>query len=727
MTTGGYTTSHGGAAQDLKLSIEAGTELNGMYCIDVPIAMGGMAEVYRGHNIQTKDPVAIKIVLQEYAQDEMILGLFRKEAQILFRLTDDAIVRYYGISHDKDIGRPYLAMEFVDGPSLADQIKQGPLDPNSVHALRKRMAGGLQKAHELGVIHRDISPDNIILPEGRVDKAKIIDFGIARAAEIGGGTLLGGHFAGKYNFVSPEQLGLFSGEVTSRSDMYSLGLVLAAALLGEPIDMNGNQVEVIEKRREIPDLSKLDPDSREIISAMLQPNPDDRPRMMLDIANWNPGQAPADDVKKPQTTGQTKIEKRRQPEKLAKPKRPPAQKPSRAPVREEVARGSSKLLAMFAVLLLLVAAGLGGWYYYSNQQNKFVPPKTAALKDADKTPPAPIRTDDKTVPPETPETPETTTPPETPKQPEKQPENQPDNITGKTAPKGDETKTANLDDNTAPPPVQPEENSRPPARDKDNQEKPDNSENSQTPTPPQTVDNQEKPDNTAKTGKQDKQASLGDNKEPFKSDKLNAVTGVLDYVRNYDGGACFHVAVTDLGQGSASIVGFGTDPRPFVKFSQDFQAANGFAADIQLRVVSQAQCVVVDNLGKLVGKAAQPLDLSLDFDLINANRPLQGRLANVGNRKTALLLVDNEGFVYNLGQYLKGSGNVRDFKVVLRATRVAKPKPQLVITLATPTELKSLKNKGPVPAERLLPKLIKELSNSGGNVASVVKYFKLGG
>lgn len=712
MTTGKHITSHGGT-DDLKLSIEAGTELNGMYCVDEPIAMGGMAEVYRGHNIQTKDPVAIKIVLQEYAQDEMILGLFRKEAQILFRLTDDAIVRYYGISHDKDIGRPYLAMEFVDGPSLADQIKQGPLDPDSVHALRKRMASGLQKAHELGVIHRDISPDNIILPEGRVDKAKIIDFGIARA-DVGGGTLLGGHFAGKYNFVSPEQLGLFSGEVTPRSDMYSLGLVLAAALLGEPIDMNGNQVEVIEKRREVPDLSGIDADSREIISAMLQPNPDDRPRMMLDVANWNPGQAPADELKKPKPAGQTKIEKRPEPAKAAEAKKPPAAKPARTAVHDEVKNSGNKLLAIFAMLLLLVAAGLGGWYYYTNQTATYTPPTTAVLQPKNKT------TSPTPVPQEKPGT--TSTPSQTPAKTERSPTEKPEGIN--TIAPSDQKPDGKLSEQPQRPPA----DKKPPAKNNNEPEKtPGTKEKITTPPVVKRDDTQTKPQDAPEKDDGDTPTGLGNNTEPVKTDKPPATTGVRDYVRNYDGGSCFYVSLAQSGPSSASIVGFGTDPRPFVKFSQDFQAANGFAADIQLRVVSQAQCVVVENLAKLAGRTARPVDLALDFDLINSNRPLQGRLANVGSRKAALLLIDNEGFVYNLGQYLKGQGNARNFKVVLRATRVARPKPQLVLALATPQALKSLKNTGPVPAERLLPKLIRELSSSGGSVASVVKYFKLGG
>ena len=133
-------------------------------------------------------------------------------------------------------------------------------------------------------MHRDLSPDNIILPGGKVERAKIIDFGIARSATIGGETLIGGNFAGKYNYVSPEQLGLFGGDVKERSDIYSLGLVLAAAMRGRPIDMGGSQMEVVEKRRTVPDLSDIDGAFRPMIEAMLQPDPADRPASMADIA-----------------------------------------------------------------------------------------------------------------------------------------------------------------------------------------------------------------------------------------------------------------------------------------------------------------------------------------------------------------------------------------------------------------------------------------------------------
>jgi serine/threonine protein kinase len=266
-----------------------GTQLSGIYELDERIASGGMGEVYRGHNIQTGDHVAIKIVLPEFARDQTILSLFRKEASILNHLSHDAVVRYHVFTIDTGIGRPYLAMEFVDGESLYDVMRRGAMATDDVRKLCHRLASGLSAVHEAGAIHRDLSPDNIILPGGRVDRAKIIDFGIARSATIGGETLIGGKFAGKYNYVSPEQLGLYGGDVGEQSDIYSLGLVLAAALRGKPIDMAGSQFEIVEKRRTVPDLSDIDADFRPIIEAMLQSAPQDRPASMADIAAMTRG------------------------------------------------------------------------------------------------------------------------------------------------------------------------------------------------------------------------------------------------------------------------------------------------------------------------------------------------------------------------------------------------------------------------------------------------------
>ena len=265
--------------------LPAGMVLNNTFQIDAFIRSGGMGEIYKGRSIQTGDIVAIKLIRPEMAENETALALFRKEASILHKLLHKAIVRYYIFAEDPSIRRPYLVMEFVDGPSLADMIRLGPLPYESVRQLQRRLASGLQAAHELGIVHRDISPDNVILPESNVERVKIIDFGIARAANIGD-TIIGDGFAGKYKYVSPEQIGLNGGDVSLKSDIYSLGLVLAEALTGEAIDMGASQAEMIDRRREVPDLRKVDARFRPLIERMLQPRPDDRPASMTEVAEW---------------------------------------------------------------------------------------------------------------------------------------------------------------------------------------------------------------------------------------------------------------------------------------------------------------------------------------------------------------------------------------------------------------------------------------------------------
>lgn len=269
-------------------NIRPGSRLNNVYEIERLVAQGGMGEVYRGFNIQTGDPVAIKMIREELSNDPEILELFRREASILHSFTHDAIVRYFVFSVDPQLQRAYLAMEFVEGPSLKKRLSSGPLPLADVRILQKRIASALEAAHQHGVVHRDISPDNVIMPDGDVRSAKVIDFGIARAGRGGQATIIGGGFAGKSNYASPEQLGLAGGEVTPKSDIYSFGLVLAEALLGRPIEMAGSQAEMIDKRRGVPDLSGIEPAMRPLIQAMLQPLPGNRPASMAEVAAWEP-------------------------------------------------------------------------------------------------------------------------------------------------------------------------------------------------------------------------------------------------------------------------------------------------------------------------------------------------------------------------------------------------------------------------------------------------------
>src|SRR6266849_10097616 len=267
-----------------------GTRLNGIFEIDQRIASGGMGEVYRGHVIETGDPVAIKVMRTDMVDNATALALFRKEASALHNIQHEAIIRYYVFSSDPGIRRHYLAMEFVDGQPLSELLQRGPLSFEAVQVLQQRLAAGLNAAHQPPpIIHRDLSPDNVLVPAGDPAKAKIIDFGIARSTRAGDRTIIGSGFAGKYNYVSPEQLGLFGGDVTAKSDIYGLGLVLAECLTGRPIDMGGSQFEVLEKRRVVPDLGALDRRFRPLLEKMLQPNPADRPDSMAAVAAWRPG------------------------------------------------------------------------------------------------------------------------------------------------------------------------------------------------------------------------------------------------------------------------------------------------------------------------------------------------------------------------------------------------------------------------------------------------------
>jgi hypothetical protein len=260
-------------------SIPPGSLLGHTYRIDAILARGGMGEVYRARHAELETEHAIKIILPELANNQRIVDLFRREASVLRTIRHDAVVSYDGVFRDEN-GRLYLVMEFADGPSLSKLMRERTFTADEIRQLRDRLADGLAVAHEKGVIHRDISPDNVILPGGEVTQAKIIDFGISKLADPETKTIIGTDFAGKYSYVSPEQLGMFGGQIDARSDIYSLGLVLAAAAQGEPLDMGQSPISVIEARRSVPDLSRVPEGVRADLAAMLQPDPAARPQSM---------------------------------------------------------------------------------------------------------------------------------------------------------------------------------------------------------------------------------------------------------------------------------------------------------------------------------------------------------------------------------------------------------------------------------------------------------------
>lgn len=657
--------------------VRQGTELNGIYEIDEHIATGGMGEVYRGHNIQTGDPVAIKVVLREFARDQGILALFRKEASILNHLSHDAIVRYHVFTIDPTIGRPYLAMEFVDGQSLAERMRQGPLDARDARRMLARVASGLALAHEAGVIHRDLSPDNIVLPGGSVEKTKIIDFGIARSANVGGGTLLGGSFAGKYSFVSPEQLGLFGGEVTERSDIYSLGLVLAAALRGKQLDMGGSPVEVIEKRRTVPDLAGVDSDLLPLLEAMLQPDPTDRPQSADEIVEWlretgggtRPGtvaaaasleQGPVARAEPSwRTSGGTTPGKPPPPppesllprdapwRNTSKAARPAPPQPPRQVVPAAPRRSSAGLIGG---ILLVVAVAAGGAYF-------------AGLVDG-------LLPGGGAVPPP-----------------------------AKDKPALEQAASGEVKDKAKPQATQPQTESKAPPASPGNK-------------PPPPIEPE-----PAKPAEPVKEVAVEPKPVP-------ASAG--EWFKSFDGGSCFYAAVKDASAPNPTVDGFATSKAPMDKLARDFASSFGGKLALTPHIIERDQCPVADFL-KAMKPDSSGLLLRLNKDQLKAGDSLQGTLTGAGGRDINLLLIGKDGVVYNFANLLKRAGPDATFSmklVPLSDQEMTAAEPHLIVALASDGGLRSADIKDPELAIDLFPRIRSEAEAQQADIA--LGYFQFG-
>jgi eukaryotic-like serine/threonine-protein kinase len=263
--------------------IQEGDVLNHIFEVKRFIARGGMGEVFEGQNVTSDERVAIKVMLPSLAADPNVVAMFRKEARTLTRLSHPALVQYRVLAQEPQLGVLYIVTEFVDGKNLSDILGEVPRDSASLVALTRRLADGLRVAHELGAVHRDISPDNVLLEGGRLEGAKVIDFGIAKDLDPSTATIVGDGFAGKLNYVAPEQLGDFNREVGPWSDVYSLALVILAVALGKNVDMGATLVDAVDKRRAGPDLSAAPDGIRPVLEAMLKPNPADRLRSMAEV------------------------------------------------------------------------------------------------------------------------------------------------------------------------------------------------------------------------------------------------------------------------------------------------------------------------------------------------------------------------------------------------------------------------------------------------------------
>lgn len=260
--------------------IQVGDVLNHIFEVKRFIARGGMGEVFEGANVNSEERVAIKVMLPSLAADPSVISMFRKEARTLTRLQHEALVQYRVLAQEPQLGVLYIVTEYIDGTNLADVLAELSPSSDDLLALLRRLASGLRAAHALGAIHRDISPDNVLLADGRLAEAKIIDFGIAKDLDPGSATIVGDGFAGKLNYVAPEQLGDFGRQIGPWTDVYSLGLVMLAVAQGRNVAMGGSLVDAVDKRRAGVDLTGAPDALRPVLARMLQPNPVERLQSM---------------------------------------------------------------------------------------------------------------------------------------------------------------------------------------------------------------------------------------------------------------------------------------------------------------------------------------------------------------------------------------------------------------------------------------------------------------
>ncbi len=221
-----------------------GQVLNHTYEIEGVLGRGGTGEVYRAKNQISGRIVAIKALNARFSGNDDYIQLMRREEQMRDVL-NDAVVRYTECSRT-DQGHVFLVMDFIDGPSMNDVMARRRMDARELMIIAHRVAEGLVAAHARGIVHRDLSPDNVVLRDGEAGRATIIDFGIAKDTSTGAKTIVGNEFAGKYEYAAPEQL---EGRAEKRSDLYALGATLLAAFRGQVPFAGSTPGEIVRRKQ----------------------------------------------------------------------------------------------------------------------------------------------------------------------------------------------------------------------------------------------------------------------------------------------------------------------------------------------------------------------------------------------------------------------------------------------------------------------------------------------
>jgi serine/threonine-protein kinase len=248
------------------MTVMVGTKLDGRYRIEAEIGAGGMSTVYRAFDETLERDVAIKVLHSDISRDPAALERFGREARTVAQLSHQHVVMV--IDAGEEDNNPYIVFEYVRGATLKDRIRaEGPLPVSEAVAYAIEITMALAAAHERGLVHRDIKPQNVMI--GEEGRAKVTDFGIARGLE---GTQLtaAGKVIGTTDYVSPEQA--LGHDVTGQSDIYSLGIVLYEMLTGEVPFKGESGVSVAMKhvQQGLPDVQKRRPEVSAALAAVIE-------------------------------------------------------------------------------------------------------------------------------------------------------------------------------------------------------------------------------------------------------------------------------------------------------------------------------------------------------------------------------------------------------------------------------------------------------------------------
>jgi serine/threonine-protein kinase len=255
--------------------------LAGRYRLDEPVASGGAGQVWRAMDLVLERMVAVKLLRPGAASDPEARARFRAEACNASRLSDPGVAQVYDYGEDGSPDRPFLVMELVDGPSLAEVLAGGALGPGQTMDLVAQVATGLHAAHSAGIVHRDIKPANLLITaDGQV---KITDFGIASVARDTPLTSAG-VLVGTPAYLAPERAA--GKAATTASDLYSLGVVGYECLTGAP-PFHGPALEVAKShvRTPFPALPVTVPaEVGALIAALTAKDPAARPGSAREVA-----------------------------------------------------------------------------------------------------------------------------------------------------------------------------------------------------------------------------------------------------------------------------------------------------------------------------------------------------------------------------------------------------------------------------------------------------------